>query len=349
MKKLLIFLLIITGFIFLFSVLRGTFSEYPAPNPLHKLDYFGSVGIGKDKVEKGNASFMKNYTKLDSLSLYWYNLDEENKITRDESVSEKTEAETVSFAKENGIKVSLGISDHGEAQKADDFLGDEQNRKENIESIISVLESKGYDGVMIDYEDLRVEQEEEFTNYMKLLSAQIRSKGKELGISVPTETKGKITHGINLADISKIVDKMHLNVYEQHGKDTVPGPIASIAWTNDIIKNAVKQGVDPEKIILGTAHSGHNWIISPDEEFYKDMATDDTLELLQKTNAQLQWDNEKKANFFTYEDDSGKEHIVWLEDVKSFKSKIDLAKAYRLKGIFLWYLGGEDPEIWKII
>ena len=283
------------------------------------------------------------------MSLAWYNLDSDNKISLDSSVSNETEADTIAFAKQNGKKVVFGISDHGEAEKADDILNDEENQKDQIANIISIIDEKGYDGMIVDYEDMQNEQEEDFTRYMRRLSEEIHSKGKTLGISIPVETKGKVSHGINIVDVSKVVDSMHMNVYEQHGEDTVPGPIASIEWTNTIIKNAIDQGVEPNKVTLGTAHSGHDWVIKPEEEFFKDMATDETLELLQRTNAELQWDEVKQANFFTYKNDEDREHMVWLEDARSFQRKIDLAKSYELLGIFLWYLGGEDPKIWKIL
>jgi spore germination protein YaaH len=112
------------------------------------------------------------------------------------------------------------------------------------------------------------------------------------------------------------------------------------------VKNAIVQGVEPNKIVLGTAHSGHDWLVEPNEEFFKDMATNETFDLLQRTKAQLQWDEEKQANNFEYTDDGGRQHIVWLEDAQSFKAKIDLAKAYKLQGMFIWYLGEEDPQIW---
>lgn len=323
-----------------------TLTQLPQAKPFHKLSYVGSIGTG-DKVEKGIASFKKNYQKLESVSLGWYNLDSDNRVTRDGSVSEEVEADTIDYAKQNGIKAMFGISDHGEAEKADDILTDEEKQNDHIANIISIIDEKGYDGVIIDYEDMQNEQEEDFTKYMSRLSEEIRSKGKILGISIPVETEGKVSHGINIVDVSKIVDSMHMNVYEQHGPETKPGPIASIDWANTIIKNAIDQGVSPNKIILGTAHSGHDWIIKPEEEFFKDMATDETLELLQKTNAKLQWDEEKQANFFRYKDDKNSEHLVWLEAARSFQSKIDLAKSYELRGIFLWYLGGEDPQLWQ--
>lgn len=350
MKRLFtVLLLLIVGIVFAFFTNQNRQIEKTASKPWYKLSYVGSIGIGKDKVKPGIASFRKNYQKLDELSLYWYNLDSDNKISLDGSVSEETEKETITFAKQNGKKVLFGISDHGEAEKADDILTDEDKQNDHISNIISIIDDKIYDGVIIDYEDLRDEQEEDFTKYMRKLSEGIHSKGKILAVSVPVETKGKVTHGINIVDVSKVVDRMHMVTYEEYSKDTGPGPIASIDWVNTIIKNAIDQGVEPSKIVLGTAHSGHDWLMNPNEEFVKDMHTRETLSLLSKTKASVTWDKEKQANYFEYRDAEGRKHVVWLEDTQSIEAKINLAKAYQLQGIFIWYLGGEDPNIWQAL
>lgn len=348
MKRLFtVLLLLIVGIVFIIFTNQNRQIDKPSSKPWHKLSYTGSIGIGKDKVEPGIKSFRQNYQKIDELSLYWYNLDSDNRITLDESVSEEMEKETIAFAKQNGKKVLFGISDHGEAEKADDILEDEDNQNDHVSNIISIIDDKGYDGVIIDYEDLRNDQEEDFTRYMRKLYKEVHSKGKTLAISVPVETKGRVTHGINIVDVSKVVDKMHMVTYEEYDKDTGAGPIASINWVNRIIKNAIDQGVEPNKIILGTAHSGHDWIVEPNNEFVKDMHTKETLDLISKTKSNVIWDKEKQANYFEYRDDEGRLHVVWLEDAQSFKAKIDLAKAYQLQGIFIWYLGGEDPTVWK--
>lgn len=320
----------------------------PTSKPDHKLSYIGSIGIGKDKVESGIASFRDNYQKLNELSLYWYNLDSVNGISRDDSVSDGIEKDIVAFAKQNKKKVFVGISDHGSAAKADKILVDKGIQKDHISKIISILDKRGYDGVIIDYEDLREDQEEDFTKYMRKLSEQVHAKGNTLGISIPVETEGRIFHGINIVDVSKVVDKMHMNIYEEFGNETGPGPIASINWVDTVIKNAINQGVEPSKIIIGTAHSGHDWVTSPNEVFFKDSTTKEVLELQSKYSSNLKWDDDSQSTFFEYED-AGKNHIVWLEDYRSFKAKIDLAKSYELRGVFIWYLGGEDPEVWNVL
>lgn len=167
MKRLfIVLLLLIVGIVFIILTNQNRQLDKPLSNPLHNLSYAGSIGIGKDKVEPGIASFKENYQKLDELSLYWYNLDSDNRITLDKSVSEETERDTLAFAKQNGKKVLFGISDHGEAEKADDILTDEDRQNDHISNIMSIIDDKGYDGVIIDYEDLKNEQEEDFTKYI---------------------------------------------------------------------------------------------------------------------------------------------------------------------------------------
>jgi len=344
---LILFIIIAVGSIFLLATNSNLNQNEPSLKPDHKLLYFGSIGIGTDKVVPGVSSFKENYQKLDQLSLYWYNLGSNGTIIIDNSITKETEKDTIAFAKKNKKKVLFGVSDHGEAEKADVILDNEDIQKTHISKIISLLDEKGYDGVIIDYEDLREDQEEDFTRYMSNLSEQVHSKGKALGISVPVETTGKVFHGINIVDISKVVDKMYMNIYEEFGSETEPGPIASIDWVNTIIKNVINQGVSPSKIILGTAHSGHDWITNPSEEFFKDTTTKEVLNLSLKKNANLKWDEKTQSIFFEYKDEDGKKHIVWVENARSFKAKMDLAKSYQLQGVFIWFLGGEDSEIWQ--
>lgn len=65
MKRLLvILLLLIVGIVFFIFTNQNSQIGKPPSKPWHKLSYAGSIGIGKDKVEPGIASFRENYRKL---------------------------------------------------------------------------------------------------------------------------------------------------------------------------------------------------------------------------------------------------------------------------------------------
>jgi spore germination protein YaaH len=39
-------------------------------------------------------------------------------------------------------------------------------------------------------------------------------------------------------------------------------------------------------------------------------------------------------------------HTVWFEDARSADAEIGLVERFGLRGIFVWKLGGEEPDVW---
>ncbi len=52
---------------------------------------------------------------------------------------------------------------------------------------------------------------------------------------------------------------------------------------------------------------------------------------------------------FAYTDESGNEHEVWFENAASIRAKLLAAQRLGIRGIALWRLGMEDPDIWRMI
>ena len=143
-----------------------------------------------------------------------------------------------------------------------------------------------------------------------------------------------------------MVDRIDLNSFDEFGPWSGPGPIASIGWLERIVRNAAKQGVPTDKIVLGIATSGKDWYFDS-ESFFRGLTTKEYLEFASKAGVELIWDDAAKSSHFDYQDLNGREHIVWLEDAQSTLEKINLAKNYRINGVFIWFLGGEDPNLWR--
>jgi spore germination protein YaaH len=40
---------------------------------------------------------------------------------------------------------------------------------------------------------------------------------------------------------------------------------------------------------------------------------------------------------------------LFLEDARSFKAKLELAKEKKVRGFSVWVLGPEDPAIWDVL
>jgi spore germination protein len=44
-----------------------------------------------------------------------------------------------------------------------------------------------------------------------------------------------------------------------------------------------------------------------------------------------------------------KNYKVWFEDKQSLQAKLDVIKNNNFRGFSAWLIGGEDPDIWKIL
>lgn len=331
---------------FFFSRNPSSEAPLPPPRPNHPLTYTGSVPYFA--IDEALTSLREHISKLTTVTAYIYFFASDASVARREVVSDEQEAQVISLVKQAGKELLVGIENDEDPEIVDQFLRDNNKRQQHIGEILSLLQNNGYDGVVVDYENLQAEQADVFIQYMEELSAVLRSQGKKVVISVNTETKGRVWHGIDVVAISQLVDRIELNAYEEFNEYTGPGPIASRGWVNSILRNAIKQGVPPEKIILGTAHAGHEWITDT-KEFVNDVSARQKLEKQAQVGAPLQWDEQVGGTFYTYRDEMGRNRVVWLENGQGFASKVDLAKRYQVAGLFMWHLGGEDSSVWQVI
>ena len=72
------------------------------------------------------------------------------------------------------------------------------------------------------------------------------------------------------------------------------------------------------------------------------------MEILGKAHVTPAWDDAQKATFAAW-DEKGVFQYVWLEDARAFTAKLDLVRAYGLRGYSVWKLGDEDPKTWEMI
>ncbi len=71
--------------------------------------------------------------------------------------------------------------------------------------------------------------------------------------------------------------------------------------------------------------------------------------LLEKYHIEPTWKDDLKAHYFTYVDEEGYRHAVWMEDKDSLREKILLARELELAGVAAWRKGFEDGDTWSHI
>ncbi|KAK5994507.1 Killer toxin subunits alpha/beta-like protein [Cladobotryum mycophilum] len=183
--------------------------------------------------------------------------------------------------KRNGLQTWIAIggwsfNDPGPTQTAfSDMASDPKNRVTFINSLLSFMETYGFQGADIDWEypsdpkrGGRPQDGANFVLLMKEMHAVFSAKG--YGISLMLEPDYWYLRGFRPADMQQYVDFMGVMTYDLHGPwDTDVKALGSIVRPQtditEIDKNLMPlwyDGMDPSKLNLGIAYYGRTYTLS---------------------------------------------------------------------------------------
>ena len=218
-------------------------------------------------------------------------------------------------------------------------------RQAHVNAVVALIQDKGLDGIQIDYEDLPAADRGSFSSFVTDLGAAIHAIDKLLYVTVHVKEDDAGYDDRNksqdYAAIGKAADMVCLMAYDWHWSTGPAGPIAPYDWVDRVLRYSVTQ-IPPNKILLGVGLFGYDWVGST----ATNLTWRQVVALAALHQADEEWDVGAQSPHFSYTVD-GVEHEVWYEDGRSAAQKFDLARRYRLGGVELWRLGGEDPAVWK--
>jgi spore germination protein len=116
-----------------------------------------------------------------------------------------------------------------------------------------------------------------------------------------------------------------------------------LPWVEKVINYTLKS-FHPKKVLLGIAAYGYDWSWGKG----KALQYNGIQNLIKSNKVAPKWHSVYKVPYFTYKS-WGVTHQVWYENSYSTSYKADLVKKYGLKGVAVWRLGYEDPNIWSIL
>lgn len=288
---------------------------------------------------------------VDSLGIMWGQLDKR----------------VVDLAKKHNVKVMPLFTNEGFQQPGlHRLLGDSLAQKRSIASMVDLCRSHGYWGLQFDVENINITDRDRFTKWYTDAGNALHAVNCRISIAVVHRTEegagptayGRFMQdswrgGYDFAAIGKASDFVTLMTYSQHTRRTVPGPIAGMTWVKDALDYAL-QFIPPEKLSLGIPTYGGRWYTRAEATTDRASSTNESVSwtwgsgFADRYGAPIRWDSTEMVPY-AYYSVGGVNEWLFLEDVRSFKAKLDLAKSRKVRGFSVWVLGPEDPRIWDLL
>ncbi len=268
-------------------------------------------------------------------------------------------------AKLHHVKVMPMVTDYDyDESNLQKLLKNPDAQKRAIQYLVDACKKNQYYGYQIDFEHIPFAQKDAFSQFYQSAAKALHENRCAISVAIIPRTsddpgdsfylKSKFENWSGAYDykvLGENSDFVTIMAYEQHGGITTPGPVAGAPWVDAIVKYALKY-IPPQKISLGIAVNSSHWFTSKTGEGIRstanDVSYDEAMSLVNKYNAQLQWDNVQKVSHAVYNYNQLNE-FVFVENKKSMAAKIALIDKYHLRGISIWRLGVEDPKIWSLL
>ncbi|MEJ5250504.1 MAG: glycosyltransferase [Chthonomonadetes bacterium] len=204
-----------------------------------------------------------------------------------------------------------------------------------------------FQGVNVDFENLYSQDYALFAGWLQRLGHVLHQAGLQLSADI----EAGVNPGI-WREISRACDWVVLMVYDEHYASGTPGPVASLLWSRRVLLQAV-QYIPAEKLVMGLGNYAYDW--------RENSATAETLTfheaILRARDNHPDEPPQRVVDFdpqalnptFTYTDEEGRFHEVWLLDAVAVANQWLIGSQMRLRGAALWVLGSEDPSIWNFL
>jgi spore germination protein len=302
-------------------------------------------------------SFKTNIKSIDIVGPQSYKMDEHGIIAG------SVDSRILDLSKRNGVKVMPLVMNTGFDQPAfHSFLHDSLARIRAVSTMLRVCQENKYYGIQFDYENIHIKDKDCFTEFYSQAASLLHANGFVISIAVvprtsdnagPTDYHKWIFEywrgAYDYKALGEIGDFLSLMTYDQHTFRTPPGPVAGIPWMEAVIQ-FVLQGVPASKISLGLPFYSYRWQPAYQNNqphvWGRSLDYKEAKGVADRFGASWQWDDKQKVSYTFYANEGLNEYL-YLEDARSFTAKMALLKKYQFRGISVWRLGHEDPEVWK--
>lgn len=282
-------------------------------------------------------------TSLSELSVFSYGFTEEGELIP----PVQDDVWMVDEALENGTLPVLTLTPFGKDGNFNNNLisaivRNPYSSNELINNLLAEMEVKNYGGLDIDFEYIKAEDRDLFTEFVRNCTERMHDAGYQVSVALAPKTsagqKGVLYEGKDYKALGEIADHVLVMTYEWGYTYGPPMAVAPLNKVREVVEYAVTE-IPAYKISMGIPNYGYDWPL-PYERGVTKARTIGNVEAVQiaiENSAVIRFDEISASPYFYYEKD-GIMHEVWFEDVRSLKRKFDLIKEFGLRGSGYWQI-----------
>lgn len=219
---------------------------------------------------------------------------------------------------------------------ADRMLADPKARAALVAQLASYVQAHHAAGLVMDYESLPDAAVARYPAFLAQLHAAL-PKGATLAVTAPA---GDPDWRLN--DIARATDRVILMAYDEHWESGTPGPIASQPWFVGQVEQAMRQ-VGRDKLVVALGSYAYDWHDGGADA----LSIEEAWLAAHDSSAQIGFDRSSGNAGFTYDDERGSRHQVWMLDAATSWNELAALRRMGLDDVALWRLGSEDAGIWN--
>lgn len=269
----------------------------------------------------------------------------------------------VTAAKSNGVKIHICASLFASHAT---FWATPSAQTTFINNMVSLLNSRGGNGVNIDFEGMGSADKTPFKNFMVNLKNALIAANPNYELSVALYAVDWST-SFDIPNLNPVLNNFIIMGYDYYyGGSTTAGPEAPLynfqtGYNYTLTKSVtyyLKQGVTPSKLLLGLPYYGREWETVSSLAPAATSGTFTTTRLYNyvKNNpstysaANKKWESNCYNPYYSYLS-SGNWRQCWVDDIYSMGRKFDMVNQRGIGGIGIWALGYDNGynDYWQLI
>ena len=259
----------------------------------------------------------------------------------------------IDYMRENGVSINLAVT-MTDTEDCNVILLNSENRSEAIRQILSA--SDNFDGITIDFEGLKgTELKEGLNGFVKELKTMLGNKKLYIAVHPVLKHSNEYFDAYDYKTLGDYADRIILMAHD-YAAYTLPDnlintnfiatpvtPFDEVFTALKAITNPITGVSDKSKIQLAISTASTTAWNTTDKRITDNTAIHPSIDTVQKRLAQndteITYSQAYKNPYAFYNTESNQQILLWYEDSRSVKDKINLAKMFGIKSVSIWRIG----------